>query len=66
MSDSYEYDMVVIGSGLAGEKGAAQAAYFGKKVALVENAPHVCGARINTGTISPRGVYNTSDMESYL
>lgn len=26
-----EYDVIVIGSGPAGEKGAAQAAYFGKK-----------------------------------
>ena len=30
-----EYDLVVIGSGPAGEKGAAQASYFGKKVAIV-------------------------------
>jgi thioredoxin reductase len=27
------YDLVVIGSGPAGEKGAAQVAYFGKRVA---------------------------------
>ena len=30
------YDLVVIGAGPAGEKGAAQAAYWGKKVAVVE------------------------------
>jgi len=45
------YDLIVIGSGPAGEKGAAQAAYFGKKVALVERAPQVGGACVNTGTI---------------
>jgi len=45
------YDLVVIGSGPAGEKGAAQAAYFGKRVAIVERAPHVGGAGINTGTV---------------
>lgn len=39
------YDLVVIGSGPAGEKGAAQAAYFGKKVALVERAPTTIFAR---------------------
>ncbi|MGZ3475155.1 MAG: FAD-dependent oxidoreductase, partial [Polyangiales bacterium] len=35
---AYDYDLVVIGGGPAGEKGAAQAAYFGKRVALVESA----------------------------
>jgi NAD(P) transhydrogenase len=33
---THKYDLVVRGSGPAGEKGAAQAAYFGKKVAMVE------------------------------
>src|SRR5215831_5731719 len=47
----FTYDLVVIGSGPAGEKGAAQAAYFRKRVALVERAPHLGGAGINTGTI---------------
>jgi NAD(P) transhydrogenase len=32
----YDYDLVCIGSGPAGEKGAAQAAWFGKRVAVVE------------------------------
>lgn len=45
------YDLIVIGSGPAGEKGAAQAAYFGKRVALVERAEYVGGAGINTGTV---------------
>jgi NAD(P) transhydrogenase len=46
------YDLLVIGSGPAGEKGAAQAAYFGKRVALVEReAPHLGGACTNTGTL---------------
>jgi NAD(P) transhydrogenase len=43
------YDLIVIGSGPAGEKGAAQAAYFGKTVALVEDAPGYGGAVANTG-----------------
>lgn len=46
-----KYDLVVIGSGPAGEKGAAQAAYFGKKVALVECSAILGGACVNTGTI---------------
>ena len=36
--------MVVIGAGPAGEKGAAQAAYFGKKVAIVERSARPGGA----------------------
>jgi NAD(P) transhydrogenase len=45
------YDLIVIGSGPAGEKGAAQAAYFGKKVAIIEREPVLGGASVNTGTI---------------
>jgi NAD(P) transhydrogenase len=45
------FDLVVIGSGPAGEKGAAQAAYFGKRVALVERNAELGGAGTNTGTI---------------
>ncbi len=45
------YDLVVIGSGPAGEKGAAQAAYFGKRVALIERGAVLGGACINTGTV---------------
>jgi NAD(P) transhydrogenase len=45
------FDAVVIGSGPGGEKGAAQAAYFGKRVALVERATEVGGASVHTGTL---------------
>ena len=31
-----DFDLVVIGSGPAGEKGATQAAYYGHRVAVVE------------------------------
>jgi NAD(P) transhydrogenase len=45
------FDLVVIGAGPAGEKGAAQAAYFGKRVAVVECAPEPGGAAVHTGTL---------------
>jgi NAD(P) transhydrogenase len=45
------YDLIVIGSGPAGEKGAAQAAYFGKRVALIERERVPGGACVNTGTV---------------
>src|SRR5436190_14484376 len=46
-----KFDLVVIGCGPAGEKGAAQAAYFGKKVALIEKESALGGAAANTGTL---------------
>lgn len=45
------YDLIVIGAGPAGEKGAAKAAQYGKKVALIERQPYLGGAGINTGTV---------------
>jgi len=32
------FDLIVIGCGPAGEKAGAQAAYFGKRVAVIERA----------------------------
>jgi NAD(P) transhydrogenase len=55
-----KYDLVVIGSGPAGEKGGAQAAYFGKKVALIEKSVHVGGACINTGTVPSKTLRETA------
>jgi len=46
-----KFDLVVIGCGPAGEKAGAQAAYFGKRVAVIERAQHMGGSCINTGTV---------------
>ncbi len=45
------YDLIVIGSGPAGQRAAIQASKSGKKVALVEKREVVGGVCINTGTI---------------
>ncbi len=45
------YDLIVIGSGPAGQRAAIQAAKSGKRVGLVERREVVGGACINTGTI---------------
>ena len=46
------FDMVVIGSGPAGEKAAAQAAYFGKRVAVVEQSRVPGGAAVSNAPIA--------------
>jgi NAD(P) transhydrogenase len=46
-----QFDLLVIGCGPAGEKAGAQAAYFGKRVAVIERAKHTGGSCINTGTV---------------
>src|SRR5262245_60184383 len=45
------YDLIVIGSGPAGQRAAIQGAKLGKRVALIEKREVVGGACINTGTI---------------
>ena len=46
-----KYDLIVIGSGPAGQRAAIQASKFGKKAALIEKMEVVGGVSINTGTI---------------
>jgi NAD(P) transhydrogenase len=45
------FDLIVIGSGPAGQRAAIQAAKSGKRVALVEKVECMGGVCINTGTI---------------
>lgn len=60
MTDSDHFDLIVIGAGPAGEKGAAQAAYFGKRVCLIERAPKPGGAAVNTGAIPSKTLRETA------
>lgn len=48
---SYDYDLICIGSGPAGQRGAVQAAKLGKRVAIVERERRVGGICLHTGTI---------------
>ncbi len=50
------YDMLVIGSGPAGQKAAIQAAKVGKKVGIVERKKVAGGICINTGTIPSKSL----------
>ena len=47
----YDYDMLVIGSGPAGQRAAFQAAKVDKRVAIVERTDVVGGVMVNSGTI---------------
>ena len=54
------YDLVVLGSGPAGEKGAIQAAALGKRVALVEKEAVFGGAAAHTGTLPSKTLRETA------
>jgi NAD(P) transhydrogenase len=54
------YELVVIGSGPAGEKAAVKAGYFGHKVALIEKAANCGGAGVNTGTLPSKTLKETA------
>jgi NAD(P) transhydrogenase len=49
--DSNEYDLIVIGSGPAGQKGAICAAKMRKKVAIIDRKRTIGGVCVHTGTI---------------
>jgi NAD(P) transhydrogenase len=53
------YDMVVVGSGPAGQKAAVQAAKLSKRVAIVEKAPQLGGTSLKTGTLPSKTLKDT-------
>lgn len=55
-----KYELIVIGTGPAGEKGAVKAAYFGHKVAIIEKETHYGGAEVVTGTLPSKTLKETA------
>jgi len=53
---SPRYDLLVIGSGPAGQKAALAAAKLGKKVAIIDRTEFVGGVCIHTGTIPSKAI----------
>ena len=51
MSAQYDFDLLCIGSGPAGQRAAVQAAKLGRRVALVERRLGLGGSCLSTGTI---------------
>jgi NAD(P) transhydrogenase len=60
MSSSTSYDLIVIGSGPAGQKAAIQGAKAGKHVALIEQTREVGGACVYHGTIPSKTLRETA------
>jgi NAD(P) transhydrogenase len=62
-ADENQFDLIVVGSGPAGEKAAAQAAYFGHRVAVVERDATVGGTMVagavSTKTLREAALYLT-------
>jgi NAD(P) transhydrogenase len=52
----HQYDLIVIGSGPAGQRAAIQGAKCGRRVAVIEQREIVGGACINTGTIPSKTI----------
>jgi NAD(P) transhydrogenase len=55
-----QFDLVVLGSGPAGEKGATQAAYFGYRVAVVERGSRPGGAAIAVSGVPVKALRDTA------
>ncbi|MDH3583467.1 MAG: Si-specific NAD(P)(+) transhydrogenase [Phycisphaerae bacterium] len=51
MSAEFNYDLICVGSGPAGQRAAVQAAKLGKRVAVVEKQKAIGGVCLQTGTI---------------
>lgn len=56
----YDYDLVVLGSGPAGERGAVTAARLGKRVLVLEKAREPGGAAVHTGTLPSKTLRETA------
>ena len=51
-----DYDILIIGSGPAGQHAAWQAARMGKRAAIIERKPKIGGAGLQTGTIPSKAM----------
>jgi NAD(P) transhydrogenase len=56
MDMTYDYDLIVVGSGPSGQRAAIAAAKFNKKVAIIEKKMDIGGVCINTGTIPSKTI----------
>ena len=65
MSETHEYDVVVIGAGPAGYHAAIRAAQLGFRTAVVERE-HLGGICLNWGCIPTKALLRTSEVYHYM
>ena len=59
-----DYDILIVGSGPAGQHAAWQAARMGKKAAIIERKPGIGGAGLQTGTIPSKALREAAYLAS--
>ena len=61
---SFDYDLLVVGSGPGGQEAAITAARLGKRVAVIERKPYVGGVSLQTGTIPSKALREAAYVTS--
>lgn len=61
---TYDYDLLVIGSGPGGQSAAISAAELGKRVAVIERKPYVGGVSLQNGTIPSKALREAAYLTS--
>jgi len=59
-----DYDILIVGSGPAGQHAAWQAARMGKRAAIIERKPSIGGAGLQTGTIPSKALREAAYLAS--
>ena len=66
MSDSKQFDVVVIGAGPGGYVCAIRCAQLGMKTALVEKNPRLGGTCLNVGCIPSKALLHSTEIYNEL
>ena len=61
-----DFDLLIVGSGLAGQYAALHAAHMGNRVGIIERKPRIGGAGLQTGTIPSKALREVAYMASQM
>jgi len=59
-----DFDLLIVGSGPAGQHAALHAARMGKRVGIIERKPRIGGAGLQTGTIPSKALREVAYLAS--